>query len=516
MLLSPNRSVPENKRSDEPDLVQRQNVTAGGFVWKQGAVVSGTASRESALAVQRMSNRGGAAQARKPDWKYRVYSLSESVTSRMIYSGLIARGLLLIGALLAGPLFAQSLATEVNKELPNWLQVGGLYRARFEGFLGRNFRDDDTDVHFLNRLRVDLTVRPTRWMRFVLEGQDARIYFNRSVPNASPFANPMDLRLGYLQFGDSDQSLLSLRAGRQDLNFGEQRLLGNFNWINVGRSFDAVRATLKYDRYRLDVFAASVVVPTPTGFDRPQTGNNLHGLYGGIEKLPGGATLEPYVLWRLAPRQVSENGTTGNLDFKTLGLRGTGRIGVVDYGAEVAGQVGSLGSDRVRAWAGHWGFGYTITTRPWRPRFSAEYNYASGDRDPHDGVHGTFDVLYPSPHDQYGLCDQVGWRNIHDVRFGGEAKPTPKLGFLTNYHDWWLASARDALYAPTGVAVVRRIDGSAGRHVGQEIDFEASYLVTAQIQVAAGVGHIFPGGFLKKTTPGAPYTFPFGMLNYTF
>jgi hypothetical protein len=79
-----------------------------------------------------------------------------------------------------------------------------------------------------------------------------------------------------------------------------------------------------------------------------------------------------------------------------------------------------------------------------------------------------------------------------------------------------LASARDALYAPTGVAVVRRIDGSAGRHVGQEIDFEASYLVTAQIQVAAGVGHIFPGGFLKKTTPGAPYTFPFGMLNYTF
>lgn len=64
-----------------------------------------------------------------------VYTLSESVTSRMISSGLITRGLVLIGALVTGPLYAQSVATEANKELRDWLQIGGLYRARFEGFL---------------------------------------------------------------------------------------------------------------------------------------------------------------------------------------------------------------------------------------------------------------------------------------------------------------------------------------------------------------------------------------------
>ena len=430
--------------------------------------------------------------------------------------GLITRALVLNGALVAGPLSAQSIATEANKELPDWFQVAGLDRTRFEGFLDRNFAHRANDVHFLNRLRIDLTVRATRWMSLILEGQDARIYFNQSVPNAPPFANPMVLRLGYLQLGDSDQSPLSLRAGRQDLNFGEQRLLGNFNWINVGRSFDAVRLTVRHNRYRLDAFASSVVIPTSTGFDRPQTGNNLHGLYGGIEKLPLGATIEPYVLWRLAPNQVSASGIKATKDFETIGFRGTGKIRVIDYGTEVAGQVGSLGPDRVRAWAGHWVAGYTIPGSAWKPRISAEYNYASGDQNPHDGVLGTFDVLYPSPHDQYGLCDQVGWRNIHDVRLGWDAKPVPKLSLIANYHNWWLASARDALYAPTGAAVVRRLDGSAGRHVGQEIDLEASYPVTAQIQLAAGLGHIFPGGFLKKTTPGAPYTFPFVMLNYRF
>ena len=97
---------------------------------------------------------------------------------------LITRALVLIAALIAGPLSAQSIATEANKELPDWLQIGGLDRARFEGFLDRNFTHDANDVHFLNRLRINLTVRATSWMRLVLEGQDARIYFNRSVPNA--------------------------------------------------------------------------------------------------------------------------------------------------------------------------------------------------------------------------------------------------------------------------------------------------------------------------------------------
>ena len=89
--------------------------------------------------------------------------------------GLITRALVLSGAFVAGPLSAQSITTEANKELPDWLQVGGLDRARFEGFLDRNFAHRANDVHFLNRLRIDLTVRATSWMRLVLEGQDARM-----------------------------------------------------------------------------------------------------------------------------------------------------------------------------------------------------------------------------------------------------------------------------------------------------------------------------------------------------
>jgi len=46
------------------------------------------------------------------------------------------------------------------------------------------------------------------------------------------------------------------------------------------------------------------------------------------------------------------------------------------------------------------------------PKLRLEFNHASGDSNPSDGKHGTFDVLYPTAHDKYGMADQVGWKNV--------------------------------------------------------------------------------------------------------
>jgi hypothetical protein len=38
--------------------------------------------------------------------------------------------------------------------------------------------------------------------------------------------------------------------------------------------------------------------------------------------------------------------------------------------------------------------------------------------------------------------------------------------------------------------------------------------VGKRLLIGGGVGHIFPGGFLRRTTPGAHYTFPYVMLTW--
>jgi len=406
---------------------------------------------------------------------------------------------------------------QLNKELPRWLRFSGDYRARLEGTTGVGFKPNSNDAYFLNRFRLNMKIQPTAWLRFNVQAQDSRVFGKNQTPAAPPFQNTFDLRMAYVEIGDSEKKTVGLRVGRQELAFGEQRLIGHLNWTNTARTFDAVRATFRHGNYRLDAFASSVVNPRDGEWDHHAQGNNFHGLYGGIDKLIPNAVIEPYALWRLAPGQVTESKTPGKLDSKTFGVRVAGKLPhSFDYSVEMARQTGGLGTDDIGAWAGHWVMGHSFVKAKYKPRVFTEYNYASGDENPTDKHRGTFDQLYPTGHDKLGLADQVGWRNVHNVRFGYEMKPHPKWLLSSSYHNWWLASATDALYNASGAAVARVTAGTAGTHVGQELNAQAVYTFDKQFQLGMGYAHMFTGEFLKKATPGKSYNFPYVMAGYTF
>ncbi len=90
-----------------------------------------------------------------------------------------------------------------------------------------------------------------------------------------------------------------------------------------------------------------------------------------------------------------------------------------------------------------------------------------------------------------------GWKNIHHVRAGLEYKPQPKLSLAGGYHSFWLASARDALYNAGGTPIARIATGAPDRHVGQELDMQATFTPSPRIQLHGGYSHLFTGAFLK-------------------
>src|SRR5262245_39525697 len=378
------------------------------------------------------------------------------------------------------------LSDHINPDLPRWLRFSGEYRARFEGLNGSGFRSSANDAYVLNRVRLNTTFIPTSWLKAQIQAQDAQVFWRNTKPDAPPFEDTLDVRQAYLEFGNSETNKLSVRVGRQELAFGEQRLVGHVSWLNTARSFDAVRATYRAKNVRVDAFAASVVNIKDGEFNKRTDGNNFHGAYAVLGAIVPKATVEPYFFWRESGGQRSENGVGGKLDFKTVGARWVGKLPArFDYGVEVAGQTGSLGPDDVRAWGGHWLIGYSLKAR-YAPRIIAEYNYATGDRALGDGRRGGFDQLYPTPHDKTGLADQVGWKNIHHTRAGLELKPSDKLSTSGGYHSWWLASTTDGLYNVAGALVARDPNGTGGRHIGQEADVQASYAISPQIQLSGG------------------------------
>ena len=86
----------------------------------------------------------------------------------------------------------------------------------------------------------------------------------------------------------------------------------------------------------------------------------------------------------------------------------------------------------------------------------------------------------------------------------------------TRYNRYWLSNAHDAMYNGGGAVIARSPTGVAGTDVGQELDLITSGKIRPALGFSAGVGYFLPGEFLKNTTPGKPYTYPYAMLTYDF
>lgn len=402
----------------------------------------------------------------------------------------------------------------LDGELAPWLQVRGEFRARVEGFTGGGFATNNDDAYWMDRFRLNVTVRAAKSVTFVVQAHDVRTFEKTAGGQAAPFRDTFDLRQVYGEFSSKHTTV---RIGRQDLAFGEQRLIGSLPWTNAARSFDGARVTLKHKGDLLDVFGMSVVTIRPDAFDKSGNGSELYGVYGSLVSLIPKQTLEPYVLWRQSNNVAAELGGTGPLHEATTGVRLTGKLpAAFDYSGELVVQTGSVGPDDIKAWAVHGLVGRLFANAPAQPRLFGEFNYASGDADRTDGTRGTFDQLYPTGHDKYGLADQVGWRNVEHVRAGAEIKPTSKWQMSGSYHTWWLARATDGLYSAGGALVARSVGGAAGTHVGQEVDAQAIYIYSPQLQIAGGYAYLIPGEFLRNTTPGHAYSYPYVMVTYVF
>ncbi len=406
----------------------------------------------------------------------------------------------------------------LNHALPKWIQFGGQFRLRLEGYTDGSFNPANEDAYLLTRLWLNVKVQPTPWLKFYAQSMDSHAPWKKSLPAGAPFRDTMDLRQGYVELGDIEKQNVGFRFGRQELDFGEGRILGLSPWANTARSFDGFRTSYVGSGYRVDGFAATVVPINQDEFDWSKPGNNLYGVYSSFKKLIPKATFEPYFLWRRQAGLRTELAQPGIMNYGAYGVRWVGKFSKgFDYGTEMVGEHGSIGVEDVSAWAGHWVVGYTIPKVRFTPRLFSEYNYASGDKNPTDNKKGTFDMMYPSGHDKYGLTDQVGWQNMHHNRSGVEFKLNKKWMATARYNAYWLADPHDALYnGGTGAVIARNPAGTAGTFVGQGFDIISSYNFNSRLQLSGGYGKLFAGTFLKNTTPGQAYNYPYLMTVYNF
>ncbi len=409
-----------------------------------------------------------------------------------------------------------SILAPVNVEMPSWFRLSGEYRIRAEGYEGASYTANNNQGYLLSRFQLNADLHVS-WFRIFAQAEDSRVLGNDAIPDAFPYQDTFDLRQAFVQIGSAEKNHWSVTVGRQELNFGDQRILGSANWLNTPRSFDAARADFDWKKVHVAAFSAAVVNPVDGAFDHSKAGNDLHGLYGTISRVLPGATIEPYVLWHLGAGLKTEQGLAARRDTKTIAVRVArpAKAGV-DYEAHLLRQYGSIGIDSVAAYAMNFDLGYTWSQTRFKPRLFADYAYASGDKNAHDGTINTFDQIYPSNHGLYGIIDLFGFQNLRDEKIGASFVPARKLALGSTFHNLNLASATDALYNGVGNAVVRNAAGRDGKHIGEEWEATGAYQIRSYLTSGIGYGHLFPGGFVQKATKGSSYNIAYLFFTYAF
>jgi hypothetical protein len=348
---------------------------------------------------------------------------------------------------------------------------------------------------------------------------------------------PLQFQMAYLVMGNLKKFPVTVKVGRQELTFGDQRLVGNAYWLNIPHTFDAVKMRYQDSFFGVDLFAANLVYVKEDHFEEGNSQDTLSGAYFDFPGLSKDNVTELYLFARnVALGIVTDNWSlvpapfrfTAPQDLYTFGYHTKtkpGAYGPWDYGVEAMWQTGDrtavfpatavaaaktaprLNQD---AWAFILQGSYTWKDAPMTPKLALIVSCASGDKSPTDKSSETFQNLLPSNHGLYGMMDLSSLQNIEDYRLSFTAKPSKVTSLALDLHQQYLENTSDYWYNVAGVP--RNTPGATpgsgkgfginpgySSDLGQEIDAIGGWTVTRGLLLEAGVGHFFRGEYVKQS-----------------
>jgi hypothetical protein len=454
--------------------------------------------------------------------------------------------------------FANEKLRAKNSHMNAW-DIGASFRLRFEDKLGAGATDagsnwdfskrpvdDNNNSYVISRLMPRVTYAGRR-AAFTLEARSS-YSFNDERYNATAPSNGLgerdaglDLHQAFVFIGNHKEFPLSLKIGRQELAYGDQRLVGHSRWGNTPRTFDAAKVRWQNPAFGVDLFTGGVVYTDSHNLNKSNSQDHFSGVYFNFPTLLKNEISEAYLLARNVERGIATDNWSGvpaparfpgAQDVYTAGVRVKSKPnarGPFDYGAEAMYQFGNrtavspattpavaLAAPRLehRALGAGVQAGYTWTQNPRQPRLGFAYSFGTGDRSATDAKSGTFQNLFPTNHGFYGYMDLNSLQNLHDFRVAYTIKPTATSMVALEGHSHFLQRTTDFWYnsggAPRNVATAAagsggsyRINPSYSKHVGNELDLVVGWSVRPYAQIEAGACHYFRGDYIKQSLAAA-------------
>jgi hypothetical protein len=352
------------------------------------------------------------------------------------------------------------------------------------------------------RTRLGINVHPANDMTVFVQVQDARVQGlenTSSIPGVQQ-DNTLDLHQGFFQVDNLGYQGFGIKAGRMEVRWGNERLIGVTDWDNITTAFDGAQVGVSRERGNVTAMWAKLVERDTPVVGSPDTENSDASLIG----VDGTVAVNEYASANAQVVNLRDKVSTSEDDDAML-TTVTGRVyGAAasrwDYTVEGAYQVGTQETGpATEVDLGGWMFGgevgVTVGAEDRPVRFGVGYDHLSGDDVTTTDKVESFSTLFGDNHKFYGLMDMpqvdpsVTGVGLRDIKVNAKAAVWKNENNVVHlggeFHNF------SSAFTPTG----------AESAIGNEVDVHASWAYRERFVPTVGVSAFVPGAAVPGPAP---------------
>jgi Alginate export len=385
------------------------------------------------------------------------------------------------------------------------ISFGGELREQYQYFDNLNFGDvppttkETTVGQLWHRVMLHSNVEIAAKTRVFAQLSSTFRFLNPNPITPEIDENQLSLHQAFIDYSITQKWMI--RAGRQELGYGNNRLLTFREGPNTRLAFDALTLKFKTSKRRLDVLAVTPVVSKQLVFDDESFKEYVFGIYGTEQVIPKKFLLDYYFLNFISEKR-KYNFVSGKENRQVFGFRVFSQRSKLNYELEATYQIGTFNAQKILAYGISTDLAYNLFPNK-NLIIGLGANYFSGDKNATDNRLNTFNLIFSKP--SYGLAAPIGSSNIVNINPYLKINPVKKMFIYAGVYFLQRQSNQDGTYSP-GMAQVRPTPvssfASTEKEIGTQFALETSYNLNNNISFAIDAAYFKAGSYVKQTGKG--------------
>jgi len=382
------------------------------------------------------------------------------------------------------------------------VSIGGEWREQYQNYTNANFGQfpasftEESPHQWMHRMMLHADFRFRNSARIFVQLNNTTRSLNPNPITSQLDENQLAVHQWFLESNLSKHWLL--RAGRQEMMFGQERFVATKEGPNTRQSFLGLTAEGKYPGYKLDAFYVKPVRMNVGVFDDGLMDEEFGGIYAVKTDKKRQLNVDAYYFY-FESTQREYVFKKGLEQRHTAGLRVYSPLRKLNYDVELSHQWGRFNALDISAWMLVWDFNIEAK-KHFYVGFSG--NYVPGDESATDQSLNTFNTLFARP--PFGQTVALNITNTLNL--------SPYLRYQAGSK--WLATARASLVSRTSEAdgiftpnmsPLRPLNVNSSSTEMSICDIYAldiNYVPTKHYFFQAELGFCQAGSYLKDSGPG--------------